>query len=434
MTRCSPRWTAGRTRHIDMAAAAFLRLDQKEPACGVRRSSAALRRTGGDAMPFRVSGKNIEIGEALRERISARVAEATRRNISTAAFPATSPSARRLRLPHRMRGASRFRHRAASRRDGGRRLFQRRSGGGAHRKAAAPLSTAAQGSSRQRARRTTVRRADEAMAAPSYVIAAPEQDTDEEVTEFNPVIIAESTTALKRLSVSEAVMRARHDRRSGRGVSPRRPRPRQSGLPPRRRPYRLDRSARRSRARTPIDGAGWRSLWSAAFQTSPCQSASDRWTGSMPTTDLVAPNAIIPALKVNGKKQALQEIAAQGGRAHRPERAGDPRNSAAAREARLDRRRQRRRHPARQAAEARQACSDCSRGSSGRSISRRSTASRSIWSSCCSRRKAPAPIISRRWRGSRALLRDPDVARKLRESRDAEALYAVLAMPSASAA
>jgi nitrogen PTS system EIIA component len=32
------------------------------------------------------------------------------------------------------------------------------------------------------------------------------------------------------------------------------------------------------------------------------------------------------------------------------------------------------------------------------------------------------------------LLRDPDVARKLRESRDAEALYAVLAVPSASAA
>jgi len=32
------------------------------------------------------------------------------------------------------------------------------------------------------------------------------------------------------------------------------------------------------------------------------------------------------------------------------------------------------------------------------------------------------------------LLRDSEVARKLRESRDAEALYAVLAMPSASAA
>jgi PTS system nitrogen regulatory IIA component len=32
------------------------------------------------------------------------------------------------------------------------------------------------------------------------------------------------------------------------------------------------------------------------------------------------------------------------------------------------------------------------------------------------------------------LLRDADIARKLRDSRDAEALYAVLAMPSASAA
>lgn len=31
----------------------------------------------------------------------------------------------------------------------------------------------------------------------------------------------------------------------------------------------------------------------------------------MPLTDLVAPNAIIPALKVNNKKQALQEIAAR---------------------------------------------------------------------------------------------------------------------------
>jgi PTS system nitrogen regulatory IIA component len=32
------------------------------------------------------------------------------------------------------------------------------------------------------------------------------------------------------------------------------------------------------------------------------------------------------------------------------------------------------------------------------------------------------------------LLRDPDVAQKLRASEDAEALYAVLALPSASAA
>src|ERR1043166_9106703 len=31
----------------------------------------------------------------------------------------------------------------------------------------------------------------------------------------------------------------------------------------------------------------------------------------MPLTDLVAANAIIPALKVNGKKQAIQELAAR---------------------------------------------------------------------------------------------------------------------------
>ena len=28
-------------------------------------------------MPFRISGKNIDVGEALRERINARIAEAT---------------------------------------------------------------------------------------------------------------------------------------------------------------------------------------------------------------------------------------------------------------------------------------------------------------------------------------------------------------------
>jgi ribosomal subunit interface protein len=43
-----------------------------------------------------------------------------------------------------------------------------------------------------------------ALDAPSYVIEAPEHD--EEVTEYSPVIIAEATKSLKRLSVSEAVM------------------------------------------------------------------------------------------------------------------------------------------------------------------------------------------------------------------------------------
>jgi len=42
------------------------------------------------------------------------------------------------------------------------------------------------------------------MDAPSYVIEAPAEG--DEVTAYSPVIIAEATTSLKRLSVSEAVM------------------------------------------------------------------------------------------------------------------------------------------------------------------------------------------------------------------------------------
>lgn len=42
--------------------------------------------------------------------------------------------------------------------------------------------------------------------APSYVIEGMSDDHDEEITAYNPVIIAEATTSLKMLSVSEAVM------------------------------------------------------------------------------------------------------------------------------------------------------------------------------------------------------------------------------------
>jgi ribosomal subunit interface protein len=42
--------------------------------------------------------------------------------------------------------------------------------------------------------------------APSYVIEAPLAD-DEEIEAYNPVIIAEATKSLRRLSVSEAVMK-----------------------------------------------------------------------------------------------------------------------------------------------------------------------------------------------------------------------------------
>ena len=113
----------------------------------------------------------------------------------------------------------------------------------------------------------------------------------------------------------------------------------------------------------------------------------------MPLTDLVAPNAIIPALKVNNKKQALQELAARAA-------VLSGQNERAIFDILMQREklgstggRQRHRHPARQDAQPRHGCSVCSRGSTGRSISKRSTACRSISSFCCWRRKAPAPII-----------------------------------------
>jgi PTS system nitrogen regulatory IIA component len=73
----------------------------------------------------------------------------------------------------------------------------------------------------------------------------------------------------------------------------------------------------------PIDGLGrgpYRPppIATPAAQKAPLFPDSD---GSMPLNDLVAPQAVIPALKVNNKKQALQEIAARAAElTGRPER------------------------------------------------------------------------------------------------------------------
>jgi ribosome hibernation promoting factor len=155
-------------------------------------------------MPFRVSGKNIDVGEALRTRIEARIVEATAKYFdggysghvtvgkegfgfrtecvihldsgimleaeALAADAYTSADQAALRIEKRLR------------------RYKRRLKG--HQPARADGHAAN----------------DVPTEARSYIIAAPEQDTDEEVTEFNPVIIAETMTALRRLSVSEAVM------------------------------------------------------------------------------------------------------------------------------------------------------------------------------------------------------------------------------------
>ena len=153
-------------------------------------------------MPFRVSGKNIDVGEALRARVNQRIAEATTKyfdggysghvTIGKEGFGFRTECAIHLdsgiTLEAEALAADAYASadQAALRIEKRLRRYKRRL------------------RDRQSARRNGSAGEEPTIDAQSYVIAAPEDDED--VTEINPVIIAESTTALKRLSVSEAVM------------------------------------------------------------------------------------------------------------------------------------------------------------------------------------------------------------------------------------
>jgi ribosome hibernation promoting factor len=156
-------------------------------------------------MPFRVSGKNIEVGDALRERIAARVLESLEKyfdggfsghvTVGKEAFGFRTEcvvhldSGIVLRADSMAADAYLSADQAADNLDKRLRRYHRRlkdyHGNG----------------------RGNGRTPDDvpAIDAPSYVITAPGQDGEDDVATFNPVIIAESTTALRRLSVSEAV-------------------------------------------------------------------------------------------------------------------------------------------------------------------------------------------------------------------------------------
>jgi ribosomal subunit interface protein len=155
-----------------------------------------------DIMSFRVSGKNIDVGEALRDRISARVAEALGKFFDGGYSGHATIG----------KDGFGFRTECALHLDSGVTLH-------ADAQAADPYDSADQAALRieKRLRRYKSRlkhhhtrngnhlpaEISPADSAPSYVIATPEHES--ELTSFDPVIIAESTTALRRLSVSEAV-------------------------------------------------------------------------------------------------------------------------------------------------------------------------------------------------------------------------------------
>src|SRR5580704_358390 len=150
-------------------------------------------------MSFRISGKNIDVGDALRERVSGRIADAMGKYFDGGYSGHVTLE----------RDGFGFRTECAIHLDSKITLH-------AEGMAADAYASADQAALRieKRLRRYHRRlkghrseRSDgwETIDAASYVIAAPEHDSEVDIEAFTPVIIAESTTRLKQLSVSDAV-------------------------------------------------------------------------------------------------------------------------------------------------------------------------------------------------------------------------------------
>jgi ribosomal subunit interface protein len=151
-------------------------------------------------MPFRVSGKNLDIGEALRGRISARVADALVKYFDGGYSGHVTIG----------KDGFGFRTECAIHLDSGVTLHTDGMAADAY-ASADQAALRVEKRLRRYKRRLKGRSAGANGAAgdgdaQSYIIAAPDHESEEEITDFDPVIIQESTTALERLSVSEAVM------------------------------------------------------------------------------------------------------------------------------------------------------------------------------------------------------------------------------------
>lgn len=155
-------------------------------------------------MSIRVSGKSISVGEALRGRVSERTDEVLRKYFD-------GNYSGHLTLSKDGFG---FRTDCALHLDSGVTLEAESSATDAYLSADQALAQIEKRLRRYKSRLKdrSARKAAHAAAAiaaldvPSYVIEAPGEETETEAAAFNPVIIAESTTALKSMSVSEAVL------------------------------------------------------------------------------------------------------------------------------------------------------------------------------------------------------------------------------------
>jgi ribosome hibernation promoting factor len=150
-------------------------------------------------MPFRVSGKNLDIGEALRERVNARVAEAMAKYFDGGFSGHVTVG----------KDGFGFRTECAIHLDSGVTLHTEGMAADAYAsadQASVRIEKRLRRYKRRLKGRTGARDGGNNSGAASYIIAAPDLESEEEVTDYNPVIIAESTTALEVLSVSEAVI------------------------------------------------------------------------------------------------------------------------------------------------------------------------------------------------------------------------------------
>ena len=150
-------------------------------------------------MSFRVSGKNLDVGEALRERIKARISEILSKYFDGGYSGHVTVA----------RDGFGFRTECAIHLDSKVTLEAEGTAPDAY---ASADRAALRGAKRLRRyhRRLKDHRAErvddrDAIDAASYIIAAPEPESETEIDGFTPVIIAESTTRLKQLSVSDAV-------------------------------------------------------------------------------------------------------------------------------------------------------------------------------------------------------------------------------------
>src|SRR3984893_6612367 len=155
-------------------------------------------------MSFRVSGKNLDVGDAWRERINARIGEAMSKYFDGGYSGHVTIA----------RDGSGFRTECAVHLDSKITLHAEGNAPDAYAsadKAALRIEKRLRRYHRRlkdhRAERVDDRAAIDAASidAATYVIAAPEAESESEIDGFTPIIIAESTTRLKQLSVSDAV-------------------------------------------------------------------------------------------------------------------------------------------------------------------------------------------------------------------------------------